>query len=278
MKSRNKFVKILLLLLAAVMMMSFVGCNDVEKEDTDNGKNSSETSKSTKDPCGTENSTSTSTPESEPTPTHGGNSITDANVGETIKFGHYEQDNNTSNGKEEIEWIVLTKEGNKVLVTSKYALAAKPYNDTYTDVTWETCTLRTWLNITFLNDAFSSTEQSKIANTTVVNNDNPKYDTEGGNNTQDKVFLLSIDEANTYFSSDEARELQGTAYAKANNLWTYTDSGYPEYYDNCWWWLRSPGNLSGHAAGVYYGGSVVDGGNTVGSSNCGIRPALWINI
>ena len=83
-------------------------------------------------------------------------------VGDIIKFGHYEQDGNTSYGKEEIEWEVLKVESDRVLVVSKYALDCKPYNTEYTDVTWETCSLRQWLNSTFLNTAFSAEEQKKI--------------------------------------------------------------------------------------------------------------------
>ena len=74
-----------------------------------------------------------------------------AEVGDIVYFGAYEQDNNTSNGKEDIEWIVLAKENGKVLVISKYALDCQEYNSTYTDVTWEACSLRTWwIRIWFL--------------------------------------------------------------------------------------------------------------------------------
>ena len=80
-------------------------------------------------------------------------------VGDIIKFGHYEQDGNTSNGKEEIEWQVLKVESDRVLMVSKYCLDCKKYNETYTDVTWETCTLRKWLNNDFKKAAFSTEEQ-----------------------------------------------------------------------------------------------------------------------
>ena len=79
--------------------------------------------------------------------------LKDISVGKTIKFGSYEQDNNTSNGKEAIEWLVLDVQGNKVFLVSRYNLDVQPYNKTSGSVTWEKCTLRTWLNNDFLNHA-----------------------------------------------------------------------------------------------------------------------------
>ena len=67
--------------------------------------------------------------------------LTNVSVGSIIKFGFYEQDNNSSNGKEEIEWKVLAVDGNKALVISQYALDYQKYNSTYTPITWEECTL-----------------------------------------------------------------------------------------------------------------------------------------
>ena len=78
-----------------------------------------------------------------------------AEVGDYICFGAYEQDKDTSDGKENVEWQVLAKEDNKILVISKYVLDAKPYNTNLVNVTWETCALQTWLNGTFFDEAFS---------------------------------------------------------------------------------------------------------------------------
>lgn len=193
-----------------------------------------------------------------------------AQVGSYVYFGAYEQDNNTSNGKEDIEWLVLAKEGNKALVISRYAIDCQQYNTSYTDVTWETCPLRKWLNGTFISDAFSSDEQNMIQNTTVTADNNPSYNTSPGNNTTDKVFLLSITEVNKYFFSDSARQCSATGYAKAQGA--YASNG------NCWWWLRSPGINSNYAAGVRDDGSVSLGGINVRSSSVAVRPALWINL
>ena len=199
------------------------------------------------------------------------NKVKSVNVGDVYKFGSYEQDNNKSNGQEDIEWLVLEKDGTKILVVSKYALDCKPYNTSYTDVTWETCTLRKWLNNDFLGSAFSANEKAMIPTVTVSADKNPDYNTNPGNAMQDQVFLLSITEANKYFSSDSARQCKPTDYAVANGAWE-SDSG------NCWWWLRSPGNNQGIAANVDDDGGVSEIGNYVSSVNNAVRPALWIDL
>lgn len=199
--------------------------------------------------------------------------IKSAEVGDIVYFGNYEQDNDTSNGAEKIEWQVLAKENNKVLVISKYALDSQHYNTADKDVTWETCTLRTWLNGTFLNSAFSTNEQAAIAQTTVTADGNPEYDTDSGNATTDKVFLLSIDEANKYFSSDSARQCKPTVFTLANGVW-YEGDGELVHY----WRLRSPGGAQDYNAVVSDDGSVACYGYRVDSGAGAIRPVLWINL
>ena len=193
-------------------------------------------------------------------------------VGDTVFFGHYEQDNDTSNGAEQIEWIVLAKEDGKALVISKYALDCQPYNEEYASVTWEESDIRAWLNDDFYNTAFSESERSEIETTYVVNDDNAEYGTDGGNDTSDKIFLLSIAEAEEYFSSDEARECEPTKYAVAEGAYENSDNG------NCWWWLRSPGYDANSAAFIYTSGDVDALGNCVDDGNYAVRPALWINL
>ena len=194
-----------------------------------------------------------------------------AKAGGYVFFGAYEQDNNTANGKEDIEWLVLEVKDGKALVISKYALDCKSYNTNYTDVTWEACTLRRWLNNDFINAAFSAEEKAIIPTVTVSSDKNPEYSTNPGNATQDQVFLLSITEANKYFGSDSARQCKSTDYAVANGAWE-SDGG------NCWWWLRSPGYNQGNAALVSSVGGVGEGGGDVSLSNYAVRPALWIDL
>ncbi len=194
-----------------------------------------------------------------------------AKVGDYVFFGAYEQDNNTSNGKEDVEWLVLEVKDGKALVISKYALDCKPYDTSGTGVTWETCTLRRWLNNDFINAAFSAEEKAIIPTVTVSADKNPEYSTNPGNATQDQVFLLSITEANTYFSSDSARQCKPTKYAVANGVSESNSS-------NCRWWLRSPGYFQNLAATVSTGGDVPEGGNRVSIDFIAVRPALWIDL
>ncbi len=203
--------------------------------------------------------------------------LTNVSVDSTIKFGFYEQDDNSSNGKEEIEWRVLAVDGNKALIISQYALDCKPYNNTDTGTTWEKCTLRTWLNGTFYDTAFAAVHQKMIVSSTVTADKNPSYITSPGNNTTDKVFLLSITEVNKYFSSDEARKCVPTAYAIAQGAWT-SNTDKTGGRATCWWWLRSPGGNSDCAARVDYVGSVDDYGYNVDYSIVAVRPALWIDL
>ena len=193
-------------------------------------------------------------------------------VGNIIYFGHYEQDNRTSNGSEPIEWIILDVKGNQALLLSKYGLDVQPYNTTMTDVTWSDCTLRTWLNRTFLNTAFTSSEQNMILTTNVDNSSrqgNREWNTYGGSNTSDKVFLLSYKEAATYFSNDSSRRMTATSFAKARGT-QVSSSGYS------WWWLRSPGRYQSTAAHVHYDGIIIR--CSVSDLDVCIRPAMWVNF
>jgi TolA-binding protein len=191
-------------------------------------------------------------------------------VGNVVVFGRYEQDDNQGNGKEPVQWRVLRREGKKALLISVQNLDCQPYNGEWTSVTWETCTLRTWLNGTFLNAAFTAEEQKGILTTAVKNDDNPEYKTDGVNHTQDRVFLLSIAEAETLFRSDADRAGKNTAYAKAQGAYDSSGAG--------WWWLRSPGISQLRAAIVDADGSVRRNGALVNDVDSAVRPALWLDL
>lgn len=195
-------------------------------------------------------------------------------------FGTYEQDNNSNNGKEAIEWIILDKTDDSMLIISKYALDQVKFNETLEDVTWENCTLRTWLNEEFLNMAFTADEQTRILDTAVIAEDNPTHGTDGGNDTVDKLFLLSISEAKKYFDSDAERMCMPTAYTKMRT----TVSSENGVEGNCWWGLRSPGDLfQSHIAFVSPHGDIEEGegygyGSNVDSEIMTLRPAMWISL
>lgn len=209
-------------------------------------------------------------------------------IGGIVTFGRYEQDANEENGPEEIEWIVLDVQDRKALLLSRYGLEAKPYNTEYTDVTWEICTLRTWLNSDFRNKAFSAEEQSAILTTTVDNSSSQGHNdliSIDGNNTQDKIFLLSYAEANRYLGVKYWKEdgrnntksrVAPTDYAietGADSTDIYqTADGMPAG----WWWLRSPGINQFDAAGVDCDGSL--NGSDVDDGSGVVRPALWLDL
>lgn len=198
-------------------------------------------------------------------------------VGNYVTFGSYPQ---TADGDDmtAIEWLVLAREGKKALLISRYGLDAQKYHSESTAITWQTCSLRTWLNSTFLNKAFTATEQSAIL---VTNVDNSKaqgysgYSTDGGNNTEDKVFLLSYAEANKYLGItddgyNEELSVEATAYAKKQGVFISDDN-------TIWWWLRSPGEAKGKAIEVCPGGSI-SSRYVIRNSPPAVRPALWVNL
>ena len=193
-------------------------------------------------------------------------------IGDYIEFGSYEQDGDRSTGSESIEWLVLDKEDDKILVISKYALDCKPYNEEDKNITWEKCTLRAWLNDDFLNGAFTEDEIRQIPIVTVSIGENPYYSTDPGNVTHDKIFLLSINEAKTYFKSDKERECKSTEYAVDNGAWVDEENG------NCWWWLRSPGLYQSNGTIAFTDGAIGEYGDRAYVSIYAVRPAMWINI
>ena len=154
-------------------------------------------------------------------------------VGDVVTFGNY-------------NWYIIGKSDNGVTLLMKDNLENKAYNDSFTDVKWENCTLRTYLNETFYN-TFSAEDKAKIVKTSNTNPNNPNYSTSGGNDTEDYIYLLSLDEANALDNSIRAI--------------------------NSWWWLRSPGQTSKFAAVVFDNNIVSPYGSNV-DSGLGVRPAL----
>ena len=190
-------------------------------------------------------------------------------VGETIEFGNYPQDKDGT--EKPIEWIVMKNEGNQVLLLSKYVLDAKSYNEELEEVTWETSDIRQWLNNEFYTTAFNKTEKAKIQASLIKNEDNSEYGTSGGNDTEDKVFLLSEKEAETLFSNNEERIAKATEYAEKSGVYVNEEKA-------AWWWLRSPGNSGDIAAVVDNDGWIIKYGDDVDYGSDGVRPALHLNL
>jgi len=189
-------------------------------------------------------------------------------VGNTVTFGAYEQDNNTTNGKENIRWRVLAREDDEALLISVDILDSQPFEIEANCIYWERCSLRTWLNNDFLNAAFTREQQEAILNTLVKGEDSEKEESYGDNDTIDKVFLLSFDEAITLFASDEDRVAKNTAYTVVQDAYT-SDNGAGN------WWLRWVTGRGDDAHIVHSDGDIDD---CVKNYETGVRPALWLNL
>lgn len=205
-------------------------------------------------------------------------------VGGYITFGTYPQ-SEAGNDKSPIEWMILERKGENALLISRYGLDTQPFNNSNTDITWEECTLRKWLNITFLNKAFTRAERTLILTTAVDNSESQcynHYSVAGGNDTQDKIFLLSYAEANKYFDVtyegltckyNTKGRVMPTAYALAQGAsYKKTSDGTPYGV----WWLRSPANSRNGAACVIWYGTLY--GFSVERESGTVRPAMWVNI
>ena len=197
--------------------------------------------------------------------------IQSASVGDYIVFGKYEQDNKLTNGKEDIEWLILEKETDSVLLISKYALDSGAFQKEgeKNRATWELCTLRRWLNGTFLKKAFNIADRTQIIDTIVTADKSPLDDSIiQGNNVTDKVFLLSFKEADHYSKLLDKEGCYSTEYARARGINRNASN------DRCGWWLRTLQKSSF----VHYVDSYVNTNmwETKTKESGGIRPAIWI--
>lgn len=195
--------------------------------------------------------------------------------GDTISFGHYEQDNKKDNGTEPIEWIVLNTSGNKILVLSKYVLDCQPYNTKNVETSWENCSLRKWLNEQFISDAFTEYEAASIYEVVLQSVHEEPYKEYWFHqhlySTNDKVFLLNCMEYTDYLNGHY--ETEGTEYANKagakDNILSKTATQ----------WTRSIGKTAKEALLLNSGTNVYKDVRSLNVSNKhGIRPALWIDI
>ncbi len=224
-------------------------------------------------------------------------------AGDIIVFGKYEQDGNTSNGKEDIEWRVLSVEGDRILVLSEYVLDCMPYNDSNSNCSWESCSLRNWLNDDFIKTAFSSDEKNKIPTVTLSNNVDSDYHVDGGNDTYDKVFCLSYDDTVNYLATEKfdfsylasspflicsptnhaiTKGIQcGTIDEDYFNSMDFDRYYYPKDvigYKSCNWWLRTSSQDDNNAWWARFDGILGESFKLVAHySYYGVRPAIYID-
>lgn len=228
--------------------------------------------------------------------------------GDEITFGSYPQ---TVSNNEALTWIVLDVDDTKhaMLLLSKYIIDVQPYHtgDDFihgeSHITWENCSLRAWLNHEFLNHAFTTSEQNRILTTHLTNPDNEiqgkddVYDAEGGNDTDDKVFLLSLADvwhedasvpnSGKYFTSkadksNEERKAFATLYAIRQGVKIEDVTGEKTCANienvQCAanWWLRSPGRHKYFFSLVLVNGYVGTLGDYLKKTENGVRPAMWV--
>ncbi len=218
--------------------------------------------------------------------------------GGKIRFGNY-------------DWFVLDKQNEKILILTEKVIEKRAYHSEESEITWETCDMRKYLNEDFYR-SFSESDRGRIVETKVVTSDNPWYGTSGGNPTIDKIFLLSIEEVIKYFG--DSGQLK-TRYMYPNCEWCkdeflpWIDDQYSinrRAVDNTgvvqFWRLRSPGANSRSVACVagFVGDGFDHGEINIGNTDLlvnghflqngsgwlskedelhkmnGVRPALWL--
>jgi len=261
----KKVLSFLLVLIASFIFM--VACANEPEPQPSPGSASEATPEPTPAPTPTPTPTPESTPE--PTPKPQLEIVTRIKQGDTqaLPFGDF-------------TWRVLVVEDNKALLLTEKIVEQRGYHNTAkTPLMWEDCDLRAYLNGEFL-ERFSSVEQAQIMETRIANPVNLWWGTDGGNDTTDKVFLLSLEEADRYFgdSGDYLNEISpdGKGWWMSNE---YDIKRVAMYEDEAWWWwLRSPGKDSHIPAYVDIDGALIMTGSAVQYLLGGVRPALWLNL
>ena len=209
--------------------------------------------------------------------------FSEAEVGNVVTFGRYEQDNVFDGQEEEIEWIVMEKrDDGAMMLMSLFCLDGGRYSFSEGDVTWETSYARSFLNGDFYYAAFNAQEQARILTTRVHTENNEVFGTSGGNDTDDKVFLLSLDEVRRFYGIEEVVETfykkvfaEASEYTKTKDVWLEVEGN-----DRCWWWLRSGGGDQTRACEVGSMGYLSYNGTNAYQPEIGgmrgYRPVIWV--
>ncbi len=191
-----------------------------------------------------------------------------------VKFGRYPTGNDGETS--EIEWLIIDRIDDRVLLISKNIIDFISVHKKSDRVTWETCSLRKWLNSDFIDTVFNNEEQQYITPTTL------KADTSMSgilsnicNDTLDSIFILSAKECYQYFTSNSSRAGATTAYADAKR----NEKGKANIKrDNlrCSWWIRNDGSAINESGIVFTDGSVYAIGGFKNREIGGLRPAMWV--
>lgn len=198
-------------------------------------------------------------------------------IGDITEFGKY-------------KWRVLDIQDDAALIITEYIIEQRRYHDAYEDITWANCTLRKYLNGEFY-DKFTEADQSKIIPVINKNLDNEWYGTKGGEDTEDNIFLLSIEETACKYFGDSSSNLY---YPRKNKRYWFEkkdennskrSARFENEEWNSWWWLRSMGRVNVKAVYIHGDGNIGIQGNNIFKGNIadgrctgGVRPALWLKL
>ncbi len=180
--------------------------------------------------------------------------------GDTIRFGDYCYDSESS--MKHVLWRVLAVEKDRALLTAVYAVTTLKYHTEEVNVTWSESYIRRWLNQEFLVSCFSKDEQKFILKAKIRNN--------AGDDTEDRIFLLSTEEADRYFRDDDDRRCRPSPLCRNRKAWTEEGC--------CWYWLRSAGVNQNRAAGVDTYGGIYKEGSLVDLDYGSVRPAFYLDL
>ena len=198
-------------------------------------------------------------------------------IGTLLHFGAY-------------QWRVLDIKDDAALIITKNMIEQGSYHDAYEEITWADCALRRYLNGAFY-DRFTANEKARIVPVINKNPDNPWYGTEGGADTEDRVFILNLDEVACKYFGDSSAKLYNP---KKNQRYWFErkdenndkrKARLEEDQAICWWWIRTPGRVGVKAVYIHGDGNTGIQGNNVLKGNIadgrcvgGIRPALWLRM
>lgn len=199
-------------------------------------------------------------------------------VGDKIVFGQY-------------EWRVLDMQSNTALIITENIIEQRAYHDAYKDITWADCSLRKYLNNEFF-DKFAAADKSRIIPVINKNSDNQWYGSNGGADTRDSIFLLSLEEVTCQYFGDSSSKLYNPG--KNQRYWFERKdennskrlARLQEKDWHWWWWLRSPGRVNVKAVYIFgtdgnigiQGNNILKGNISDGKCTGGVRPALWLKL
>lgn len=167
-------------------------------------------------------------------------------VGTKITMGNYK-------GKE-LVWTIYKIEGVRYMLIADDVVEYTCFNERRIGSDWNSCTLRKWLNVTFMNEAFSFQEKIKIQIQRLFNNFDSRWDNQNGPDTKDKLYVLSENELLELMPTPEDRKI------------------------GKWWWLRGHGDSDLSQKAIYEDGSIYNNGIDESYTNLGVRPVMWIKI